>query len=218
MKLLREVALNCTRCDLFKTRTQVVFGVGPEQPQVDLVVIGEGPGEDEDAQGRPFVGRSGRFLDSLLSQGGFARNEVWLTNIVKSRPATLEKGRLTNRVPNSTEIKACEIWWKNELRLLQPKIILCLGATSAKTLTGNKNFQITKDRGEWMPGPNNSELLVTFHPAYILRLREPQYSNIKGIVIEDIKKVAQRLEALKSGRAEPQPWQQSDDGIQLSLF
>ncbi len=218
IKLLREVALSCTRCDLHKTRTQVVFGEGPNQPEVDVMVIGEGPGEDEDAQGRPFVGRSGRLVDSLLKQAGLPRETLWVTNIVKSRPIAVENGQVKNRPPNTKEIKACEIWWRNEVLLLKPKIILCLGATSAKTVTANKGFQITKDRGVWLPGPEDTEVLVTFHPAYILRLREPQLSEVKQQVIEDMRQVAQRREALRNGTAKPQPWQKPPEGHQLSLF
>jgi len=216
MKLLREVADHCTRCDLHQTRTQVVFGVGPEE--INIVVVGEGPGEEDDAQGKPFVGRSGRLLDSLLREGGLSRESVWVTNVVKSRPSTLENGYIKNRSPNALEIKACEIWWQNELKLLKPKIVVCLGATAAKTLTGNKTFQITKDRGVWLAGPEDSELFVTFHPAYILRLREPQLSEVKQIVVEDLVKVTQRCEALKNGTAEPHSWQRPPEGQQLSLF
>ncbi len=218
IKLARGVAKHCTRCPLHEGRTQVVFGEGPDLPEVDVMLVGEGPGEDEDAQGRPFVGRSGRLMDSLLLRGGLPRESIWVTNIVKSRPTSVENGIIKNRLPTAPEIKACEIWWRNEIRLLKPKIIVCIGATSAKAITGNKNFQITKDRGNWVAGPENSELFVTFHPAYILRLREPQLSDVKNQVIEDFKVVAARREALKNGTAEPQAWQRNDNGQQLTLF
>ncbi len=215
LKLLREVALHCTRCDLHQTRSQVVFGVGAEN---GVMIVGEGPGEEDDAKGQPFVGRSGRLLDSLLRQSGMPRQSVWLTNVVKSRPVTLENGYPRNRVPTASEIKACEIWWQNEIKLVKPKIVVCLGATAAKTITGNKGFQISKERGVWLPGPQDTEVFVTFHPAYILRLREPQLSEVKKIVLEDLAVVKQRYEALTNGTAEPHPWQRPPESQQLSLF
>lgn len=219
---LREVALTCTRCHLYETRTHVVFGEGPDptNTKIDIMLFGEAPGEDEDAQGRPFVGRSGRFLDNMLKQAGIPRETIWVTNTVKSRPVQIENGIFKNRAPTTKEQKACEIWWRNELSLIQPKIILCLGATSAKMVGGDKNFQITKDRGRWLPGPYDTELFVTFHPAYILRLREPQLSEVKQTVLDDFKAVSTRLEALKNGTAAPQSWQKTKtgEGEQLTLF
>lgn len=223
LTLLRDVAKTCVRCELAKTRTQVVFGDGPylAAGEVGLMIMGEGPGEDEDAQGRPFVGRSGRLLESLLRQAELSRDSVWVSNTVKCRPLKIEGGVYKNRPPTIKEQKACEIWWHNELNLLQPKIVLCLGATAAKMVSGDKNFQITKDRGRWLPGPQNTELFVTFHPAYILRLLEPQLGEVKATVIEDLQTVRARLEALRAGTAQLQEWQKPeevDQGQQMSMF
>ncbi len=222
IKLLREVGLGCVRCDLAKTRTQVVFGEGPFLPpgEIGLMVVGEAPGEDEDAQGRPFVGRSGRLLDSMLKQAGLDRSTFWISNTNKCRPVLIEDGRYKNRAPTTGEQKACEVWWQNEMRLLKPQIVLCLGATAAKKILENKNFQITKERGSWMPGPFNTELMVTYHPAYVIRMQGPALTAVKETVVEDLARVKARLEALRAGTAEPQPWQvpaAPPDG-QMSMF
>ncbi len=221
---LHDVCKTCVRCDLAQTRTQVVFGDGPYLPpgEIGVMLVGEGPGEDEDAQGRPFVGRSGRLLDTLLRQADLPRESIWVTNTVKCRPVKIEGGIYKNRPPTVKEQKACEIWWRNELDLLKPKIVLCLGATAAKMVSGDKNFQITKDRGQWLPGPDNTELFVTFHPAYILRLLEPQLAEVKAAVVEDFKQVKARLDALRSGTVTPQHWQKpadnADDSQQMTMF
>jgi DNA polymerase len=186
------------------------------------MMIGEAPGEDEDKQGRPFVGRSGKLIESLLKQAGMSRDTIWITNVNKCRPVKIEGKVYKNRAPTVKEQQACEIWRRNEIDLLKPKIILALGATAAKALGADKTFQITKDRGQWMPGPQGTEMLVTFHPSYILRQFEPALTEVKATVLEDLKRVKARLDALQAGTAEPQPWQRSKDdngeGQQLSLF
>ena len=225
LPILREIALKCVRCDLSQTRKQVVFGDGPmvEGGQVGIMLMGEAPGEDEDAQGKPFVGRSGKLLNAILQEAGMSRGDIWVTNTNKCRPVLIEGTIYKNRAPTVGEQKACEIWWHNELALLQPKIILCLGATAAKKILENKNFMITKDRGRFFPGPNNTEVLVSFHPSYILRQREPQLTEVRQTVVEDFQLVKERLTALRSGQAAPQPWQKpalqpDDDSGQLSMF
>lgn len=223
LKTLHDVCVGCVRCDLAKTRTQVVFGDGPYVPpgQIGLMIVGEAPGEDEDKQGRPFVGRSGRLIESLLKQAGMSRDSIWITNVNKCRPVKIENGAYKNRAPSVKEQQACEIWRRNELLLLKPQIVLALGATAAKALGADKTFQITKDRGQWMSGPENTEMLVTFHPSYILRQFEPQLTEVKSTVLDDLKQVKARLDALRAGNAPLQAWQQSTDegeGQQLSLF
>ncbi len=226
LEILRDVAKTCVRCDLARTRTQVVFGDGPYLPpgQVGVMLMGEAPGEDEDKQGKPFVGRSGKLLNAMLTEAGLSRDSIWVTNTNKCRPVLIEGNMFKNRAPTPPEQKACEIWWHNELALLKPQIILCLGATAAKKLLENKTFMITKDRGRWFQGPNNTEVLVSFHPSYILRQREPELTTVKQTVVEDIILVRERLEALRAGTAQPQPWQKpkqppkEEDSGQLSMF
>ena len=224
LKLMRDIARTCVRCDLAKTRTQVVFGDGPYLPpgEIGVMLVGEAPGEDEDKQGRPFVGRSGKLLNSLLEQAGLKRESVWVTNTNKCRPVLIEGKSVKNRAPTPPEQKACEIWWQNEIELLKPQIVLCLGATAAKKILDNKNFMITKDRGKWFAGPKNTEVLVSFHPSYVMRQQGQALIEIKETVVEDFREVIRRLEALRSGKAPSQPWQKpaksdTNDG-QLSMF
>ncbi|HEX2912868.1 MAG TPA: uracil-DNA glycosylase [Chloroflexia bacterium] len=223
LNILRDIAKTCVRCDLSKTRTQVVFGDGPYvQGKLGIMIVGEAPGEDEDKQGRPFVGRSGKLLNTMLQEAGLSREDIWVTNTNKCRPVLIEGKVYKNRPPTPPEQKACEIWWHNEMMLLKPKIVVCQGAVAAKKILENKNFQITKQRGEWFQGPYDTEVLVTFHPSYVLRQREPYLTEIKNTVVEDFKKVKARLEELQSGKAKPQPWQKqaenSGDNGQLSMF
>ena len=224
LKVMRGIAKTCVRCDLAKTRTQVVFGDGPYVPpgEIGIMMMGEAPGEDEDKQGKPFVGRSGKLLNTLLEQAGLKRDTIWVTNTNKCRPVLIEGKSVKNRAPNPAEQKACEIWWQNEIDLLKPQIILCLGATAAKKILDNKGFMITKDRGKWFQGPKNTEVLVSYHPSYVMRQQGEAYTAIKETVVEDFREVVRRLEALRSGKAPLQPWQKSakptgDDG-QLSMF
>src|SRR5437879_3309784 len=129
---VRAEALGCQRCDLWRTRTQVVFGTG--NPAAELMLVGEGPGEQEDEEGLPFVGRAGRLLDRLLAGAGLSREELWLTNVVKSRPVAFVGGRAKNRPPRTGEIRACAVWLDSELELVDPTVVLCVGATAAKRL------------------------------------------------------------------------------------
>ncbi len=224
LELMRGIAKTCVRCDLAKTRTQVVFGDGPYLPpgEIGVMLVGEAPGEDEDKQGRPFVGRSGKLLNSLLEQAGLKRESIWVTNTNKCRPVLIEGKSVKNRAPTPPEQKACEIWWQNEIELLKPQIVLCLGATAAKKILDNKNFMITKDRGKWFAGPKNTEVLVSFHPSYVMRQQGQALLEIKETVVSDFREVIKRLEALRAGNAPLQSWQKptkpvTDDG-QLSMF
>lgn len=222
LKLMRDIALTCVRCDLCQTRTQVVFGDGPYLPpgEIGIMIVGEAPGEDEDKQGKPFVGRSGKLLNAMLQEAGLNREQLWVSNTNKCRPVLIENGKYKNRAPTPAEQKACEIWWQNEVNLLKPQIMLCLGATAAKKLLENNKFQITKERGRWYPGPQNTELLVTYHPSYILRQIGDAYTAIRQTVVDDLRLVRERLEGLRAGTAQPQPWQKpaAPDNGQLSMF
>ncbi|MFN7162664.1 MAG: uracil-DNA glycosylase, partial [Fimbriimonadales bacterium] len=134
-ELLAEVesrAKVCVACPLSQTRTQVVFGEG--NPRAPLVIVGEGPGEQEDATGRPFVGRAGALLDKALREAGMARRHVYICNIVKCRACITENGRVRNRPPAPDEIQACFPWLDAQLTLIKPLVIVCLGAPAASTL------------------------------------------------------------------------------------
>lgn len=155
---VRRIAVECRKCRLAETRTNVVFGEG--NPKAGLFVIGEAPGADEDAQARPFVGRSGQLLDKILLAVGFERKEVYIGNIIKCRPPG-------NRNPLSDEIACCMPWLTEQLDIVQPKMLLLLGRVAANTILGN-NLSMGAMRGrviQW----NRFDCMVTYHPAALLR-------------------------------------------------
>jgi DNA polymerase len=158
---LEATASKCILCPLAKGRTTVVFGEG--DPNADLMVVGEGPGRDEDLQGRPFVGRSGKLLDRLLAEeAGLARSQVYIANVVKCRPPG-------NRDPLPDEIAACRPFLEQQVRLISPLAVLTLGNFATQTLLGTTDG-IRKVRGRSYPwGPSGSVLIPTFHPAAALR-------------------------------------------------
>lgn len=187
---LRQAERGCVRCDLSTTRRQVVPGEGPAR--ACLMIVGEGPSEADDAGGHPFSGPSGRVLAGWLAAIGLRREEVWLTNTVRCRPASPERGRLKNRPPTAREVNACRPWMSNEIALVRPEVILGLGGTAGKALLG-KDFKITQDRGQWRAGPEGIATLIAFHPAYLLRLEEPQLSQVQAAVEADLTAIRQRL-------------------------
>lgn len=181
----------CTRCDLALTRMNTVFGSG--DPASPLMIVGEGPAENDDATGLPFVGRSGKLLDDILAAVGLTRGDVYLTNIVKCRPAVAENGRMKNRPPRAAEINACNPYLRAQIGTIRPAVVLCLGGPAAKTLI-DKDFRITKDRGEWYDlaadlGAPGAKVMATLHPAYLLRQRGEDLQNAKRLVWKDIKAV-----------------------------
>ena len=184
-ELARQVAV-CTRCDLALNRTNTVFGSG--DPYSPLMLVGEGPGENEDATGLPFVGRAGKLLDDILAAVDLTRQDVYLTNIVKCRAAVEEGGRMKNRQPRTGEIRACNIYLQGQTEAIRPKIILCLGGPAAKTVI-EKEFRITKDRGKWYEVEGGVKAMATFHPAYVLRQRGDDLQNTKRLVWKDVQNV-----------------------------
>ena len=184
-ELSRQVAV-CTLCDLATSRLNTVFGSG--DPSSPLMIVGEGPAENDDATGLPFVGRSGKLLDDILAAVGLTRADVYLTNIVKCRPAVEENGRLKNRPPRATEVNACNPYLRAQMEAVKPKIVLCLGGPAAKTII-DKGFRITKDRGKWHDLGNGAKAMGTLHPAYLLRLRGDDLRHAKRLVWKDIQAV-----------------------------
>ncbi len=162
---LAEIAVaasTCTACKLAPTRTQVVFGVG--DPAADLMFVGEGPGEQEDLKGEPFVGRAGQLLTQLIEGIGLARDEVYIANVVKCRPPG-------NRDPQPDEIEACAPWLDHQLELIRPRVIVTLGNFATKLLLGTKEG-ITRLRGrefEYSRAGVAAVLVPTYHPAAVLR-------------------------------------------------
>ena len=183
-ELSRQVSV-CTKCDLALSRTNTVFGTG--DPHSPLMLVGEGPGENEDATGLPFVGRAGKLLDDILAAVELTRQDVYITNIVKCRPTVEEGGRTRNRQPKTGEINACNPYLQAQIDAIKPEIILCLGSPAAKNLI-DKNFKITKDRGKWYDR-ETFKTMATFHPAYILRQSGEDLQNTKRLVWKDVQEV-----------------------------
>ncbi len=174
---VREDLGECARCKLHKTRNKIVFGDGSAKAQ--LVFVGEGPGADEDAQGLPFVGRAGKLLTQMIEAMGLQRSDVYICNVVKCRPPG-------NRQPEPDEVEKCSPFLFRQLDVLQPKVIVCLGATAAQTLL-QTNRGISHFRGQWMDF-RGYKMLATYHPAYLLR--NPA---AKGDVWKDLQKVMAEL-------------------------
>ena len=156
---LEREALTCTKCPLAETRTQVVFGVG--DPHADLLFVGEGPGEQEDLTGEPFVGRAGRLLTSLIEGIGLTRAEVYIANVVKCRPPG-------NRDPLPLEIETCWPYLDAQIAFIEPRVVVTLGNFATKLLLETKDG-ITKLRGKEFPFREGAVLIPVFHPAAVLR-------------------------------------------------
>ncbi|HXR32837.1 MAG TPA: uracil-DNA glycosylase [Verrucomicrobiae bacterium] len=174
---IREDIGDCTRCKLHKGRNKIVFGDG--SPKADLVFIGEGPGADEDQQGIPFVGRAGKLLTQMIEAMGLQRRDVYICNVVKCRPPE-------NRAPEPDEVATCSPYLLRQIDVIQPKVIVCLGAVAAKTLLATTRG-ISQFRGEWLEW-RGRKLMATYHPAYLLR-----NPNAKGEVWKDLQKVMAEL-------------------------
>jgi uracil-DNA glycosylase len=195
-ELARQVSV-CTKCDLALNRTNTVFGTG--DPRSPLMLVGEGPGENEDATGLPFVGRAGKLLDDILAAVDLTRNDVYLTNTVKCRAAVEEGGRMKNRPPRAGEIRACNPYLQGQMEAVRPEIVLCLGGPAAKTLI-DKDFRITKDRGKWYDLAGGVKAMATFHPAYVLRQRGDDLQTAKRAVWRDIQEVYNEYRKAMEGR------------------
>ena len=156
---LRTTALGCTACGLCKTRTNVVFGCG--NPQAKVMFIGEGPGQHEDEEGEPFVGRSGQLMDQMLAYIGLSREKnIYIGNMVKCRPPQ-------NRDPAPDEVSACIGYLRNQVSLIRPEIIVCVGRIAATYLI-DPGYKVTRQHGEWIQ-KNGVWMMGTFHPAALLR-------------------------------------------------
>lgn len=173
--------LRCTKCDLSDTRRNVIFGEG--NPEAGILIIGEAPGRDEDIVGRPFVGKSGQLLDKILAACGFTREKhVFISNIVKCRPPE-------NRVPTPDEAAICMPWLLKQIDIINPQILILLGATALKYMAGS-GYKITADHGRWI-NLNNRSAVPVYHPAALLR--DPR---LKRSTWEDFKKIVYRYREL----------------------
>lgn len=169
LKALRAAEENCTRCPLYKHATQVVPGKGPARARIMLV--GEQPGDQEDKKGEPFVGPAGRVLDEALADAGIERGIVFVTNAVKHFKFELRGKRRLHKRPNAYEIDRCHWWLDFERKLVKPDIVVALGATALRSVSG-RPLAINKVRGRVMPLPDGDRMLATVHPSYILRIED----------------------------------------------
>lgn len=186
---MAQIALHCNqchRCELGENRTNAVIGRG--NFQAEIMIIGEAPGQNEDEQGLPFVGKSGQLLDKILQSVGLSSDrDVYISNAIRCRPPE-------NRTPSTQEIEACKPYLLEQIRLVDPKIILLTGATAVKALTGEKRG-ITKIRGQWMEWEGRLCMPI-FHPAYLLRNPSREPGKPKWLMWQDIQAVKQKLDEL----------------------
>ena len=189
---LRTAAAGCRGCDLWVNATQTVFGEGPRAATVMLV--GEQPGDQEDRSGHPFVGPAGRLLDAALAEAGIDRRRVYVTNSVKHfKFVPIERGRRLHKKPNAAEIRACNPWLQEEIRLVRPRVIVALGATAAQALLG-KQFRVTRDRGRPISSELAEAVVATVHPSAILRAPGDAREEARREFIADLRSVAEFLD------------------------
>ena len=186
LKKLNSECVECVSCNLSKTRKNVVVGKGNESAQV--VIIGEGPGEQEDITGLPFVGRAGKMLDTALSSVDIdPLEDCYITNIVKCRPPN-------NRKPSAVESEACMPWLNEQINLLKPKIIILAGSTAVQSFLGIDE-PISKIRGQWIE-KDNIKYMPIFHPSYLLRNPSKNKGKPKWLTWQDLKKVKKELNSI----------------------
>ena len=187
---LKDICLSCEKCPLSKERTQVVFGTGPQD--ADLMIVGEGPGEQEDISGQPFVGRAGKLLNKILESVGINREtDAFVSNIVKCRPPG-------NRNPETEEVSSCQDYLIRQIQLIQPKLLLLLGSPALKSFFPDSP-SISKVRGKWIPVEvNYSEsplyIMPAFHPSYLLRQSSKEAGSPKWLTWQDFKELKAALD------------------------
>jgi uracil-DNA glycosylase len=206
---LRSAAAGCRACELWEPATQTVFGEGPETARI--VFVGEQPGDQEDRKGEPFVGPAGRLLDKALTDAGIDRRDTYITNAVKHFRFTVKGKRRIHQTPGPEHLRACRPWLESEFEVLKPEVVVCLGATAAKSLI-SPSFRITKDRGQlipWTPpgvaaaegqpadddedAPHPTWMLATTHPSAILRTPDEAREAAYDALVADLRVVAHAL-------------------------
>lgn len=192
---LRDAAASCRGCDLWVNATQTVFGEG--KAGAAAVFVGEQPGDQEDRVGRPFVGPAGRLLDEALESAGLDRGMVYVTNAVKHFKFVrqeLTKRRL-HKKPNAAQVRACNPWLREELRLVKPKVVVALGSTAAQALLGN-SFRVTQHRGEVVESEWAGPVIATVHPSSVLRAPDDARADARREFLSDIKRVAEYVRSI----------------------
>jgi DNA polymerase len=196
---LRKSEQACTRCPLYRNATQAVPGEGPSPAA--LMMVGEQPGNDEDLKGHPFVGPAGRILDRAIADAGLDRKGIFVTNAVKHFKFEQRGKRRLHKRPNTYEIERCRWWLDFERKLVKPGLIVALGVTAARSLTG-QNITISKVRREVSVLDDGTRLLVTVHPSSLLRIDDPENRALQyGKFVDDLRLCARLLQTLSPGRA-----------------
>jgi DNA polymerase len=194
---VRELALGCRACELWRRATQTVFGEGPAGAR--LLVVGEQPGNSEDLEGAPFVGPAGRMLDRALVEAGIDRSTVYVTNVVKHfkwRRAPSGKRRIHQK-PDRAEVEACFPWLEAEVGRVRPELIVCLGATAAQALLG-ASFRVTREHGQVIGSPLGPAL-ATVHPSAILRAPDDARDEAYRGMVDDLRVAAKQLTGVPAG-------------------
>jgi uracil-DNA glycosylase len=184
---LKEAAAGCTACPLHETGTQTVFGEGTSKAEV--MFVGEQPGDQEDLQGEPFVGPAGKLLDKALEEVSIDRSQVYVTNVVKHFKWQARGKRRIHQKPNWSEVAACRPWLEAELEVVEPRVLVCLGATAAQALLG-RDFRVSRQRGEPVDSDLAEHVMATVHPSSILRADEDRRELEYRAFVDDLKTVA----------------------------
>ena len=184
---LREAAAHCKACPLWKTGTQTVFGEG--SPDAQVMFVGEQPGDQEDLEGKPFVGPAGKLFDKALAEAGIDRDETYVTNAVKHFKWKARGKRRIHQKPNWSEIAACHPWLEAEIAVVRPRVLVCLGATAAQALLG-RQFRVSRQRGELVDSPLAEYVTATVHPSSILRGEPSEREREFQAFVRDLKQVA----------------------------
>jgi uracil-DNA glycosylase family protein len=187
---LREAAAGCKACPLHETGTQTVFGEGLKRAR--LMLIGEQPGDREDIEGHPFVGPAGRILDQALEQAKIERGDAYVTNVVKHFKWTPKGKRRIHQAPKAEEIKACAPWLEAELDVVDPEVMVCLGATAVRAVIGSK-ARVMKDHGEFLESKLGRTAMPTLHPSAILRADPEDRDDAMALLVGDLRKVRDHL-------------------------
>ena len=189
-------ARDCRRCELYKFGTQTVFGEGPLDARI--MFVGEQPGDQEDLAGRPFVGPAGALLDAALEEAGIDRSTVYVTNAVKHFKFVLRGKRRIHNKPDAGEISACRWWIEHERELIRPPVTVALGATAARSLMG-KSVTISRVRETPLTLDDGSEVWVTVHPSYLLRMPDPERRRAeRQLFVRDLKRIKARAAELNA--------------------
>jgi uracil-DNA glycosylase len=191
LKSLREAAAGCTACPLYENATQTVFGEGLKRAR--LMLIGEQPGDREDIEGHPFVGPAGGILNRALEQAGVERGDAYVTNVVKHFKWTPKGKRRIHQAPRAEEIKACAPWLEAELDVVDPEVMVCLGATAVRAVIG-ANARVMKDHGAFLESKLGRTAMPTLHPSAILRADPEDRDDAMALLVGDLRKVRKHLD------------------------